>query len=54
MEQTPVRSKSVSPALPKLRRILVVAVTVLATALGATACSSHHHHHHHHNGIGWY
>jgi len=30
----------------KIRRGLLVAVTVLATALGATACSHHHHHHH--------
>jgi hypothetical protein len=32
--------------MPKIRRGLAVAITVLATALGAAACSSHHHHHH--------
>jgi hypothetical protein len=53
MEQTSVRSKFAS-TMPKIRRGLLVAITVLATALGAAACSSHHHHHHHHNTIGWY
>jgi hypothetical protein len=38
-----------------IRRVLVVAVTVVATAFGAAACSSHHHHpRHHKTGIGWY
>jgi hypothetical protein len=32
--------------MPKIRRGLAVAITVLAIALGAAACSSHHHHHH--------
>jgi len=46
VEEVPVRSKPAS-AMPKIRRGLLVAITVLATAFGAAACSSHHHHHHH-------
>jgi len=32
--------------MPRIRRGLIVAITVLATAFGAAACGSHHHHHH--------
>jgi len=38
----------------RVRRGLLVAITVLATAFGAAACSSHHHHHHHHPRINGY
>jgi len=31
--------------MSKIRRVLLVAITVLGTAFGAVACSSHHHHH---------
>ena len=45
MELAPVRPAWAS-RMPKIRRVLLVAITVFATAFGAAACSSHHHHHH--------
>jgi hypothetical protein len=31
--------------MPKIRRVLIVAITVVATALGAAACGPHSHPH---------
>jgi len=43
MELAPVRPAWAS-RMPKIRRGLLVAITVLATALGTAACGPSHHH----------